>query len=98
MTKYFVNKDGLYLGGFDGAEPPKGSIEVDTPPAHGLDTWDGVKWIPHTPELSVVLAETEGMGVLARKLEEITDNIENGTPLSDYTKDWLQARKDARNG
>lgn len=44
MTKYYVDQDGNYLGGFDGAEPPSGSIEVDNPPEHGLDVWDGEKW------------------------------------------------------
>ncbi len=96
MTKYFVDKDGLYLGGFDGAEPPKGSIEVNSPPAHGNDTWDGSKWIPHTPSLEVRLSATENMGVIARKLEEIADSIENGTELSQYTKDWLSERKTLR--
>lgn len=26
MTKYFVDSNGAYLGGFDGAEPPSGAI------------------------------------------------------------------------
>ena len=46
MIKYFVDSEGNYLGGFDGSKPPKDSIEVSCP-AHGLDTWNGVKWIPH---------------------------------------------------
>jgi len=96
MTEYFVDKDGLYLGGFDGAKPPKGSVKVDTPPDHGNDTWDGSKWIPHTPDFSVVMAETETSAVLARKLEEIVDNIENGAGLSQNTKDWLNERKTLR--
>jgi hypothetical protein len=28
MTKYFVDDKGAYLGGFVGAEPPPGAIEV----------------------------------------------------------------------
>ena len=50
MTKYFVDKQGAYLGGFDGAEPPDGAIEIKEPPQHGLDTWDGAKWVKHVPE------------------------------------------------
>lgn len=49
MTKYFVTIDGTYLGGFDGALPPTGSIEVPTPPAHGHDTWNGTTWIAAPP-------------------------------------------------
>lgn len=49
MTKYFVDIEGNYLGGFDGANPPEGSIEIDSPPLHGLDKWDGKQWIIHNP-------------------------------------------------
>ncbi len=45
MTQYFIDTDGNYLGGFDGAEPPEGSIEVDTPPAHGSDKWTNGAWV-----------------------------------------------------
>lgn len=45
MTRHFVNAQGRYLGGFDGAEPPEGAIEVQTPPAHGHDTWNGSAWV-----------------------------------------------------
>ncbi len=47
MTQYFVDTNGNYLGGFDGAEPPQGAIEVPTAPNHGLDTWDGAQWVPY---------------------------------------------------
>lgn len=45
MTKFYVNADGKYLGGFDGALPPVGSFEVPTAPADAMMTWDGSKWI-----------------------------------------------------
>lgn len=46
MTKYFVNDKGEYLGGFD-CDPkfyPQGQ-EVESPPEHAADTWDGTKWV-----------------------------------------------------
>lgn len=43
-----------------------------------------------------LIAETESVGVVARKLEEIIDYIENDTPLSTYTKNWLSERKGLR--
>lgn len=49
MTKYYVDAQGNYLGGFDGAEPPANAILVPLPPAHGADKWDGNAWIPHVP-------------------------------------------------
>lgn len=44
MTQFFVDPDGNYLGGFDGAEPPAGSVEVPDPPIHGGQIWDGNAW------------------------------------------------------
>ena len=49
MTKYFIDAQGNYIGGFDGALPPAGAIEIQAPPAHGLDKWDGAEWIPYVP-------------------------------------------------
>ena len=53
MTKYFIDSMGNYLGGFDGANPPEGAIEIESPPNHGYDKWDGKKWILHTPPKTV---------------------------------------------
>lgn len=44
-TKYAVDADGKYLGGFAGAPVPDGATEVAAPPENGRDTWDGAKWI-----------------------------------------------------
>lgn len=51
-TKYYVNKDGIYTGAFDGVKPPKGSIEVLTAPEDARQVWDGVAWgeVPAQPE------------------------------------------------
>lgn len=48
MTKFYVDAEGNYLGGFQNSEPPVGSIEVPSPPEYGLDTWNGNSWIPYT--------------------------------------------------
>jgi len=40
MTKYYVDAEGVYVGGFDGADPPEGSIEVPDAPPHGTCKWD----------------------------------------------------------
>ncbi len=46
--------------------------------------------------LKEIMSSTESIGVVARKLEEIIDNIENGTALSKITKDWAANRKTLR--
>lgn len=65
MTKYFVDANGKSLGGFDGAEPPTGSIEVPAP-NHALDIWDFAnnKWIPY-----VLTFEEKNRDLLAQILE-----------------------------
>lgn len=57
-TKFFVDVDGNYIGGFDGAMPPAGSIEIPEPPEHGwmvrnMDT--GEWYMP--PEKAAILAQ-----------------------------------------
>ena len=42
-TKFYVDVDGNYLGGYAGTAP-SGGIEVATPPNHGLDIWNGSSW------------------------------------------------------
>lgn len=46
MTLYFVDGEGRYLGGFDGAEPPEGAIEVPEPPSHASHIWSGTAFLP----------------------------------------------------
>lgn len=52
MTKFFVDNNGRYLGGFDGAKPPAGAIEVPAPPAHGRNRWVSGAWqeVAEVPE------------------------------------------------
>lgn len=44
MTKFYVDQDGAYIGGFDGADPPAGAIEVPTAPAHAANVWTDGTW------------------------------------------------------
>lgn len=52
MTNFYIDAQGRYLGGFDGAEPPDGAIEVARPPEHGADIWNNGSWaiVPVVPE------------------------------------------------
>ena len=46
MNKYYVDSDGNYIGSFEGAKPPSGSIEIETPPNDARQKWDGSKFLP----------------------------------------------------
>lgn len=41
QTKYYSDAAGKYLGGFAGAEPPEGAIEVPFPPRFAHAIWNG---------------------------------------------------------
>lgn len=45
MTLYYTDKAGNYIGAFEGAKPPDGSIEVAMPPEDARMTWNGKAWI-----------------------------------------------------
>lgn len=58
-TKYFINSDGDYIGGFLGAIPQNGAIEVDSPPTHGWQKYDlgNNVWFPLTDDQLKVLSD-----------------------------------------
>ena len=55
MTKFFVDSDGSYVGGFDGegavATVPDGAIEVPSAPDDQRQMWNfaGGVWLPAPP-------------------------------------------------
>ena len=44
-TKFYIDASGKYLGGYAGAAPPAGAIEVPAPPDHALKQWNGTAWV-----------------------------------------------------
>lgn len=48
MTKYYTAPDGGYIGAFEGADPPEGSIEVPYPPPYAGHSWVNEAWQPQT--------------------------------------------------
>lgn len=54
MTKYYVDAQGVYLGGFDGSVPNGGAIEVPTPPDDGRQKWLNGAWQPYVPDYSTI--------------------------------------------
>lgn len=72
MTKYFVDGDGVYLGGFDGAEPPEGAIEVPEPPDDGRQIWNGSAWEPVAAEVEAV---ADPLADLNEAVKALSDRI-----------------------
>lgn len=49
MTKYYVDQVGTYIGGFEGVDPPTGSIEVPSAPESASQVWTGSAWSASLP-------------------------------------------------
>ena len=45
MSKFFIDQNGKYIGGFDGATPPVNAIEIPSAPEHAENIWDGTSWV-----------------------------------------------------
>lgn len=60
-TLYFVDKQGSYLGGFDGSLPDGEVIQIDQPPNDGRDKWDGKQWIPYVDKSPNIPAFFDGL-------------------------------------
>lgn len=52
MTKFYVDSEGRYLGGWDGSDPPPESIEVPFPPPNATYIWNGTEWNPPPPNMA----------------------------------------------
>ena len=76
MTKYFVDEAGVYIGGFDGADPPNGAIEVPIAPDDARQIWDALTQaygeIP-PPNVSSVSARQFKLQLLAAGLLDQVD-------------------------
>lgn len=67
MTKYYVDINGDYIGAFDGATPPDGSIEVPEPPKDARQVWSNNTWQP----LSADILGAERITEIDARLDEI---------------------------
>ena len=88
-TRYFVDAEsGRYLGGFAGAEPPSGVIEVDAPPERGADLWVNGAW---QPDAASVIAEsraaTDATELSTAKAAPATSPFLNRTPAQ--VDNWI---------
>lgn len=79
MTRYFVGIGGVYLGGYDGAEPPEGAIEVPDAPTDARQIWADGAWsevpaIRPTVLKSLVQARIIDAGKMGQAYEALTAN------------------------
>lgn len=86
MTKYCVDNQGAYIGGFDGAEPPAGAIEVPAAPSSATDTWDGTAWVA---QVIVPQSVTRRQALQALLLAGLLDDVQ---PAIDAIADPMERR------
>lgn len=65
MTKFYADTDGRYLGGYDGAEPPAGAIEVPYAPDDARQVRVGQSWGAVPPEIPESVSRRQIMTGLA---------------------------------
>jgi len=58
-TKYYVDKAGNYLGGWNGKCSVSGAIEVESPPDHADQKWDGSMFLPAVRPAHEQMADLE---------------------------------------
>jgi hypothetical protein len=46
-TKYYIDSNNKYIGGFAGSEAPPGAIEVPLPPDNAHQEWNGSGWLSY---------------------------------------------------
>lgn len=78
-TRYFVDGNGNYIGGFDGAEPPAGAIEVPEAPQDANQTWANGAWsappvVRQTVLKSTVQARIIAAGKMTQAYSALTAN------------------------
>ena len=88
MTKYYVDPDGVYLGGFSmpkssGKEPkhpkvPTGAIEVPTPPGDARQLWANAAWGEAPPRAPSPRDEFRSRVQVAASLDDIQAALLSG--------------------
>lgn len=73
-TIYYVDEKGVYLGGYSGAEPPEGAIEVPAAPDDARQIWGFPGW-GETP-VAVPTTVTKRQAKLALLDSGILDDVE----------------------
>ncbi|HEX5362333.1 MAG TPA: hypothetical protein VFW49_14800 [Fluviicoccus sp.] len=79
VTKYFVDVSGAYIGGFAGAEPPAGAIEVPTAPQDARQVWQGNEWSPVPVDVPQEVSRYQALAALhlAGKLAAVEAMMED---------------------
>ncbi len=102
MTKYYRDVDGNYIGGFDGVEPPEGSIEVDEPPQNAVAKWVGNKWVEPADNIRKkrqrdFIADLSPEGSFDETVIDILDALINNAYGDSTTLDALKIKIDVVN-
>lgn len=101
MMKFYIDKNGKYLGGFDGAPKPAGATEVPAPPDHAAQIYANGAWGPIPDDVTARQQLTESDRDMLRVAEDIFAALKAKGLLVDadlpqVTQDKLAARKQAR--
>lgn len=95
--KYYIDSQGIYLGGWD-ANPPTGAIEVPEPPQDARQVWDGTKWLPLALDMSDLLLRNNDRyeGATAALTADYPQLEKDTWPTQDKeSRDWVSDPENA---
>lgn len=77
MTRFFVDASGAYIGGFFGAVPPAGAVEVPSAPPSAAHVWLGGVWA--LPASAITAADSD-----TAKAELVALDLASIRPIREY--------------
>ncbi|SFV12808.1 hypothetical protein [Pseudomonas sp. OV546] len=93
--KYYVDKVGVFLGGWE-SEPPEDSVEIESPPEYADQIWLSPGWSPSA--MKAVATESAWRDLEMPKAQQNVTAIEYGEEdipgtAQQWQKYWLALRK-----
>lgn len=80
MTKFYINENGAFLGGFDGLIPD-GGIEVATPPTDGRQVYQNGAWQPLTAAQTYAENRAREYPAIGNQLDMLWHAMNDGTAV-----------------
>lgn len=84
--KYYVDKNGNYLGGWDD-NPPKSAIEVESPPYHASQIWKN-GWQPLDSQVAKAIVDNQRRVAYKAEAEDLRMAAEYKAILENAVPDY----------
>jgi len=95
MERYYVDRNGVFLGIFVGAKPPPSSVEIKSLPPTKFHRWNGNRWIEHSNKELIIkkINEIDSSITVRRILDALYDPDGNSGVNGLTNLQWLDLRR-----